>query len=189
MIRINDCKGEATLKAAALVSLFLILVAGTAFGQQQINLTAMPTTTTMPDGTVLPMWGYFCGAAVSGSTATCAALNPASVPLSLATPTNPATWSPVVITVPTGATGGLTINLTNSLSFTPASSSTPNTVPTSIVIVGQVGGGLGSSHTSAASPSHADTQGCVSWFIAALPPGTPCTTDASGAVPPARPAS
>jgi len=70
MIRINDCKGEATLKAAALVSLFLILVAGTAFGQQQINLTAMPTTTTMPDGTVLPMWGYFCGAAVSGSTST-----------------------------------------------------------------------------------------------------------------------
>ena len=49
-----------------------------AFGQQTINLTAAPTSMTLPDGTIVPMWGYFCGAAVTGSTATCAALNPAS---------------------------------------------------------------------------------------------------------------
>ncbi len=52
-------------------------------------------------------------------------------------------WSPVVITVPTGAAGGLQINLTNTLSFTTATGGTANNIPTSIVIVGQVGGGLG----------------------------------------------
>ena len=85
------------------------------------------------------MWGYTCGTAVTGSTATCAALNQ-----------NAGTgWSPVVITVPTGATGGLTINLTNNLSF-----ANGNTVPTSIMIVGQVGGGLGTVRTTTPSPDH-----------------------------------
>ena len=79
MIRINDLKCKAAVKATAMVSAFLLLVAVASFGQQQINLSAAPTTTTMPDGTVVPMWGYFCGTAVSGSTATCAALNPNSI--------------------------------------------------------------------------------------------------------------
>jgi hypothetical protein len=61
---------------------------------------------------------------VSSSTATCAALSPK------------AGWSPVVITVPTGS--DLQINLTNNLSF-----SNGNSVPTSLMIVGQLGGGLG----------------------------------------------
>ena len=54
-------------------------------------------------------------------------------------------WSPVVITVPTGASGGLRINLTNSL---------PAGVHTSLVIVGQLGGGLGTARTTQASPVH-----------------------------------
>jgi hypothetical protein len=177
MIRINDCMSTTTQKAAVLVTALLLMVAVSGFGQQNINLSAAPTTTMLPDGTTVPMWGYFCGTAVSGSTATCAALNPAST-------TSPPTWSPVVITVPTGQ--GLTINLTNNLSFIPAGSTTANIIPTSIVIVGQVGGGLGGAPATAASPSHANAQGCVSWFIAGLAPGTPCTSNQSGALPPTQ---
>ncbi len=252
MIRMNDSTAKTTLKAAALVSVFLLCVVAMSFGQQQVNLTAGPATTTMPDGTVIPMWGYSCGAAVSGSTATCAPLNGTGVggmnpnaamgalggvyvlnggsgysptpTVTISDPTgtipgvtnvtamasavvsggqivgfnvtkhgagyitaptvtitdstgtgasaaaSPA-WSPVLITVPYGTTaGGLQINLTNNLSFTGAAN-----IPTSIVIIGQVGGGLGSSHTTAASPDHSNAQGCPSWFIAANPPGTPCT--------------
>jgi len=189
MIRISDSKGKATLKTAAAVFVLLVFAAVAAFGQQTINLTAAPTTATMPDGTVVPMWGYFCGTAVTGSTAACAALNPGS----LAVGTTPATWSPVVITVPAAAPGtatSLTINLTNNLSFTPTGATTANTIPTSIVIVGQVGGGLGNAalRTTTLSPDHSNAQGCPSWFIAANPPGTPCTgaNNAGLATPPAQ---
>ncbi len=252
MIRINDSKSKTTLKAAVLVSAFLLFAAATGIGQQVVNLTAGPTTTTLPDGTTLPMWGYSCGAAVTGSTATCAPLtgsNPAnpstgsaaaigalggiyvlnggsgyssSPTVTISDPTGaipgvtnvtaqasavvnggvivgfnvtnhgagyigaptvtitdagtgavvaaaPA-WSPVEITVPFGATaGGLTINLTNNLSFAGGN------IPTSIVIIGQVGGGLGGAPTTTPSPDHSNAQGCPSWFIAAQPPGTPCT--------------
>jgi hypothetical protein len=65
----------------------------------------------------------------------------------------------VVITVPTGAAGGLTINLTNNLSF-----ANGNSVPTSIMIVGQVGGGLGNSRTTTPSPVHATQE--VTWPVA-----------------------
>ena len=58
----------------------LLCAAVAAFGQQQVNLTAGPTTATLPDGSAVPMWGYSCGTAVAGSTATCAALNPALRP-------------------------------------------------------------------------------------------------------------
>jgi IPT/TIG domain len=164
MIRINNFKCKAPVKAA-LVSVFLLLMAVAGFGQTTINLTAAPSTTTLPDGTTVPMWGYFCGTATGGS---CAALNPA-----MNNTTTP-TWSPVVITVPTG--NSLTISLTNNLSFTPATpaGSAANNIPTSIVIVGQVGGGLGTSATSTPSPSHLNAQNCVTWFIATQPPGSPC---------------
>src|SRR5467141_2283507 len=165
-MRFNHLK--ATLKSAVLTVTVLLLGASVAVAQQQVNLTAAPATTTLPDGTVVPMWGYSCGGAVTGSTATCAALNPAS----LATTTTAASWSPVVITVPTGQ--GLTINLTNNLSFTPTGSTTPNTVPTSLVIVGQLGGGLGTTATLTASPDHTNAQP-VTWPIAGDAPGAPMT--------------
>jgi hypothetical protein len=180
MIRTNAFNCKATLRAAAAVSALFLFAAVAAFGQQQINLTAAPTTTTLPDGTTVPMWSYFCGSAVTGSTATCAALNSTILPVG-------SSWSPVVITVPTGtptAPASLTINLTNKLSFTPATgSTTANTVPTSIVIVGQVGGGLGGAPTTTQSPSHALVQGCPTWFIAsgATPPGVPCPAAQAGA--------
>src|ERR1700730_13481752 len=136
---------KATLRASARVAGILSFAAVVAFGQQQVNLTAGSASLTMPDGTTVPMWGYSCGAAVAGSTATCAALNKTAPP---------GTWSPVVITVPTGQ--DLRINLTNRLAFTPTvpAGSPTNNIPTSLVIVGQLGGGLGTTATSSPSPVH-----------------------------------
>src|SRR5437588_7977140 len=149
---------NAILKAALRVAAILPFAAVVAFGQQTVNLTAGPTTTTMPDGTVVPMWGYTCGALATGvtSTATCLALNPnapVAVPATATTAAVPG-WSPVVITIPTGQ--ALTINLTNSLSFTAGTGT--NTVPTSIMIVGQVGGGLGvlAQRPTTLSPDHSN---------------------------------
>src|SRR2546421_4602866 len=159
-MRTNNFK--VILKAALRVVCILPFAAAAAFGQQVVNLTAAPTTTTLPDGTAVPMWGYFCGTTATGATATCAALNPASA----ATLTAPATWSPVVITVPTGQ--GLTISLTNSLSFAGGS------IPTSLVIVGQLGGGLGTPGGFTAAPDHANAQP-LTWPIAGDAPGAPVT--------------
>ena len=171
---------SATLKTAVLTATVLLLGVGLAVAQQTINLTAAPTTLTLPDGSTVPMWGYSCGTAAAASTATCAALNP-NAPA--ATTTTPAGWSPVVVTVPYVSTGTiLTINLTNSLSFTPTGTTTPNTVPTSLVIVGQVGGGLGSlgQRTTTASPDHSQAQSNVTWPIVASPAPTPGTPPVQG---------
>jgi hypothetical protein len=83
---------------------------------------------------------------VSGSNASCSKLNPAS-----------SGWSPVMITIPTGM--DLQINLANNLSFGTTK------VPTSLVIVGQLGGGLGNvgQRTTNASPLH-DNMG-MTWPI------------------------
>ena len=144
-MRTNNMK--ATLKAAVRVVGTLSFAALVASGAtpQQVNLSAGPAAAILPDGTSVPMWGYSCGAAVGGSTAKCAALNQAPVAGN--------TWSPVEITVPTGAV--LQINLTNNLSFG------ASTIPTSLVIVGQLGGGLGNSGTTMPSPTHADPY--VTW--------------------------
>ena len=85
----------------------------------------------MPDGASVPMWGYSCGA-VAGTGVNCARLS-----------TNASGWSPVVITVPTGTTT-FTINLTNNL--------LRRHWPTSLVIVGQLGGGQGAPGSFTATP-------------------------------------
>src|SRR5438105_2011141 len=157
-MRSNNYKS--VLKHAGLAATVLLLASGVAFGQQ-VNLTAAGTTTTLPDGSVVPMWGYSCDAVQpTGSTATCAALN-TTVPAG--------SWSPVVITVPTGT--DLQINLTNNLSFGTA----PNNIPTSLVIVGQLGGGLGTPGSSTASPDHTKAQP-LTWPIAADAAGVPLGT-------------
>jgi hypothetical protein len=140
---------------AGLAAAALLLGGGAALAQQQINLSAGPALAALPDGTQVPMWGYTCGSAVTGSTAACAPLNPAA---------GAGAWSPVVITVPTGQ--ALTINLTNRLSFTPAGGTAANGIPTSLVIVGQLGGGLGdpSQRTVTAPPDHTNAQS-VTWPI------------------------
>src|SRR5437016_1607875 len=161
-MRTNNFK--AILKAALRVVCILPFAAAAAFGQQQtVNLTAAPTSLTLPDGTAVPMWGYFCGTAAAGATATCGPLNPASVSTVAGVPS---TWSPVVITVPTGQ--GLTISLTNSLSFAGGS------IPTSLVIVGQSGGGLGTPGGFTAAPDHTNAQP-LTWPIAGDAPGAPVT--------------
>src|SRR6266849_8307696 len=171
-MRMNNIK--AILKAATLAVAALLLTASASFAQQVVNLSAAPTTTTLPDGTTVPMWGYFCGTAAANTApvATCAALNPASVSTVV---TVPSTWSPIVITVPTGQ--ALTINLTNSLSVT--TGTVTNSVPTSLVIVGQLGGGLGdlTQRTTTAAPDHSLAQQ-VTWPIAS--PGAANTPPTQG---------
>src|SRR5215469_10242906 len=144
VMRSNSLKQ--TLKTAVFTASILLLAVSACLAQQQVNLTAAPNTLTLPDGSSVPMWGYSCDATqVAGTTATCAKLNPAATG-----------WSPVVITVPTGQ--DLQINLTNSLTFAITGGSGNNTVPTSLVIVGQIGGGLGNSATSTPSPDHTNSQ-------------------------------
>ncbi|MGF7001621.1 hypothetical protein, partial [Paraburkholderia sp. GAS32] len=106
----------AVLKAGVTAS--ILLTASSISFAQVVNLTAKATTATLPDGQAVPMWGYTCTPAAVAP-ATCAAANSGAG----------ANWSPVVITVPPGP---LTVNLTNSL---------PGAVPTSLVVVGQLGGG------------------------------------------------
>jgi hypothetical protein len=141
---------KATLNTAVLAISLLLLTVGVSLAQQQVNLTAGPANLILPDGSVVPMWGYSCGGAVTGgSLATCAPLNQGSFALG--------GWSPVVITVPTGQ--DLQINLTNNLSFA-------KPIPTSLVIVGQLGGGLGdvAQRTTTPSPLHDAQQ--ATWPIA-----------------------
>ena len=149
---------KAIVKAALQGATVLLLGACVAGAQQQVNLTAAPTSVVLPDGSMVPMWGYSCGKVVTGSAATCARLNPTATG-----------WSPVVITVPYVSGGtSLTINLTNSLLFANGTK-----VPTSIMIVGQVGGGLGvlAQRTTTPSPDHSSlASNTVTWPIAGTTP-------------------
>src|SRR6184192_2774271 len=151
-MRSNNYKS--VLKHAGLAASVLLLASGAAFGQ--VSLTAGPANALLPDGTSVPMWGYTCTAATAPTT--CAALN--------TTAATAGQWSPVVITVPTGQ--DLTITLTNSLTFAGGN------IPTSLVIVGQLGGGLGTTATSTASPDHSNAQP-LTWPIAGDPAGAPLT--------------
>ena len=152
-MRFNNFKTN--VKNAMRAAAVLLLGAGMIVAHAQVNVTAGATTLTLPDGSIVPMWGYTCTAATAPLT--CAKLNPAATG-----------WSPVVITVPTGS--ALAINLTNSL---------PAGVPTSLVIVGEVGGGLGSvtsscnatsisstGSTCTLSPDHSNAQANLTWPIA-----------------------
>src|SRR6202171_3173620 len=141
---------KAVLKTALSAVAVLLLTAGASFAQS-VNLTTAPTTATLPDGQVVPMWGYTCtGTPVAP--ATCAASNPNAL----------TGWSPVVITVPPG---NLTINLTNALPRPPAATTG---IPTSLMIVGQVGGALGLGGWNGRLPHIAPCQ--VMWPIAATNP-------------------
>ena len=271
MIPIYDSKSKTSLKAAVLLSWLLLCAVAMGFGQT-VNLTAGPATAAMPDGTIVPMWGYSCGTASGATCAPLSGANPATssaamgalggvyllnggsgyssgttitisaptgtitgvtnatataspvivsgvivginvsnhgagyVSAPTVTITDPAStgtgavaaaspaWSPVVITVPWVSGGAsLNISLTNNLSF---GAGAGQSIPTSIVIVGQVGGGLNSTspHTITQSPDHSTAQGCPSWFIAAQAPGQACDSAATaanaangvGGVPPAQ---
>ncbi|MFM0228918.1 choice-of-anchor Q domain-containing protein [Paraburkholderia sediminicola] len=140
---------------AGVAASILLTASGVSFAQV-VNLTAKAATATLPDGQAVPMWGYTCTPAAVAP-ASCTAANPGAG----------ANWSPVVITVPPGP---LTINLTNSL---------PGAVPTSLVVVGQLGGGLGTTATSLPSPPH-PTQTATTWPIASSASGATFTPPAQG---------
>ena len=127
-----------TLKIGLFAAVILLVGAAVA-SAQSVTLTAGETTAVLPDGQTVPMWGYSCSAATG---VICRGLHEG------------AGWSPVVIRVPSG-TPAFTINLTNNL---------PAPIPTSLVIVGQLGGGLGASPTRTPSPPHA-AQG-TTWPVA-----------------------
>ena len=124
------------LKTAALGIFVLLLSVGLSFAQS-VDLTAAGTTATLPDGNSVPMWGYSCTA--STAPASCDRLS-----------TSATGWSPVVIRV---SGSKLTVNLTNGL---------PASVPeTSLTIVGQLGGGLGTGANAVNSPLH--SQQTTTW--------------------------
>ncbi|HWT37099.1 MAG TPA: hypothetical protein VN289_12500, partial [Paraburkholderia sp.] len=141
------------VKAGVVAS--VLMTASAMVCAQSVTLTAKAQTVALPDGQVVPMWGYTCSGAAAPTT--CAATNSGAG----------ANWSPVVITTPPGS---LTINLTNNL---------PAQVPTSLVIVGQFGGGLGKTATSTPSPVH-PTQTATTWPIAGTGSGASFTPPAQG---------
>jgi hypothetical protein len=61
-MRFNQPKAK--LKTVVTAAAALLLGAGVAVAQQQVNLTAGATSIVLPDGSSVPMWGYSCGAAV-----------------------------------------------------------------------------------------------------------------------------
>src|SRR5207237_10058618 len=93
---------KTVLVRAGFVASILLASAG-AFAQSTVALTAQRVTATLPDGQIVPMWGYSCGA-VSGTGVSCTGLNPAA-------PTG--AWPPPLITAP--STQPLTTTLTNRL--------------------------------------------------------------------------
>ena len=119
---------------------------GAALAQSSVTLTAGPTSATLPDGQSGADVGLHLrrrAAAAPASTATCTAMNGSAQ--------SGTAWQPPLITVPSGQP--LTINLINNLAFGGGA----NTVPTSLVIVGQLGGGLGDARSArrCPAPTHA----------------------------------
>src|SRR5260370_8188611 len=73
--------GRAILKAAVLVAPMLLFGVSASFGQQTINLSAAPATTTLPDGTTVPLGGYFLGTAAPPPPPPSPPLNPLPHPI------------------------------------------------------------------------------------------------------------
>ncbi len=135
---------KVTVKTLSLGIIFL-LCSTVASAQVTVSLTATRQTALTPDGTIVPMWGWFCSNNVMSGTTTTVAVPGGGTCSTLAGAVQTAgaagapgvVWQPPLITVPTGT--GLSITLTNSL---PAA--------TSLTIVGQLGGGLGTPAREAA---------------------------------------
>src|SRR5882757_5271090 len=66
------------LKTSFAASIFFF-TGGMAMAQSTVTLTAAPTTTTLPDGQIVQMWGYTCGDVLTPQAAsvnaTCTAMN------------------------------------------------------------------------------------------------------------------
>jgi hypothetical protein len=160
-----------SLFKAGIAACALAFASGAAMADTAVTLTASPTTTTLPDGQTVAMWGLMCGTVSAGTLtysagtdSTDAAATPCTT---MAGAAQTGTWQPPRITVPAGQP--LTITLIDNLAF--ATTGSANSVPTSLVIVGQLGGGLGTDRATMPSPVH-KPQG-TTW------PGTLGGTDTS----------
>ena len=136
-----NTKFVTTLLRTALVASTVALSGLASAATTTVSLTALRTTTTLPDGAKVPMWGY-CGSLGTNADASAAAGTSTSVACSTGWSVGP------TITVPAGS--DLVISLTNNLP-----------VPTSIVVLGQLGGGLGTP-SRMDSPAH-DAQTQTTW--------------------------
>ncbi len=88
-----------------------LLLAGAACAQSTVSLTALPQSATMPDGTVVPMWGLSCGANAALNATGAAALST----------TTAGTVSSITVTT----AGGYTTAPTVTLSAPPAGARRP----------------------------------------------------------------
>jgi uncharacterized repeat protein (TIGR01451 family) len=142
---------RSTLLESGVAACALLFASGAALADVNVTLTASPSATTLPDGQPVPMWGLLCGTVSGGTFAYSAGVdtsNAAAKPCTTMTGApQTSTWQPPLITAPEGS--ALNITLFNNLSFTNS-----NTVPTSLVIVGQLGGGLGTDKATMPSPVH-----------------------------------
>jgi hypothetical protein len=181
---------KATLKTATLAAIGLLSLPGVS-SAQTVKFTASRQSTTLPDGNMVPMWGWTCGAVTqaTGATATtqttCTSLSYVTSTGAVGTTPQPQSavgtlsttgfsagggaWQPPLIEVPyVGATTSLTINLTNALP-----------VETSIIIIGQAtaatgaaNGGLGAPVREAAARADGDHQTQTSTTWTTVVPGT-----------------
>ncbi|MFL6605493.1 MAG: Ig-like domain-containing protein [Steroidobacteraceae bacterium] len=135
------------LRKSGLATALLMGSAAAIASTSTVSLTAAPANAVLPDGQQVPMWGYTCGSGAGAPTggASCSALNSGAG----------SNWSPVLVTVPYDPAGTtLQITLINNLTFPTGGSPASNPVPTSLVIVGQLGGGLGNTPVTTVSPPH-----------------------------------
>ncbi len=142
-MNLNSLLNKRMVKSGAIACL-LALCGGAALAQGSVTLVAGTSNTTLPDGQTVPMWGYTCGDALAAP-ASAASVN-ASCTAMNGTAQSASTWQPPLITLQAGQS--LTITLINNLQFG------TNNIATSIVIDGQLGGGLGKERTTMPSPQH-----------------------------------
>jgi IPT/TIG domain-containing protein len=181
---------KATLNAATLAAIGLLSLPGVS-SAQTVNLTASQQSTTLPDGTTVPMWGWTCGAVAQSTTTTgtttCTSLSyvastgvgttpqPQSAAVTTGYAPGGGAWQPPLIEVPyVGSGTSLTISLENTLP-----------VETSLMIIGQpaatnTAGGLGMVVREAGPRTDGahQTQTATTWTTVAPGSFTPPTQEA-----------
>src|SRR5579864_2841992 len=119
-----------SFKIKLLVTLVFLLGVLAASAQVTVSLTASPQSTMLPDGNIVPMWGWTCSNNLAASTTATTAVTGGGTCGTLAgvPQAGGPVWQPPLITVPYISTGtSLTITLTNNLSFATSTAVPPAT--------------------------------------------------------------